>query len=261
MTGFTPPTGECVDRAGDVFVVTENTSESAGVIYEYAHGGTEPIATLNDPNYAFGCSVDPTTGNLAVSGEGVAIYKNATGSPTVYSSSEFGFLYCGYDDAGNLYLTASKSNSGTERFLVRLAIGSGSFEAISFGKKLYADTFFEPSTQWDGTRMTVSTIPEYLNGREQGPEYVYRLNISGSVAKIAGVTRLSSKKSAPAGQNWIQGERIAAAYYYRSFGHVGVWPYPRGGAPRRRISHILARGEIWGVAVSPGTGSSTALAR
>ena len=58
--------GECVDSAGDVFIATSNASYT-GTIFEYAHGGSTPIAELSDPGYPWGCAVDPTTGTLAVS--------------------------------------------------------------------------------------------------------------------------------------------------------------------------------------------------
>ena len=45
LTGFDAPNGECVDKAGDVFVANEDESQ----ILEYAHGGTSPIETLSDP--------------------------------------------------------------------------------------------------------------------------------------------------------------------------------------------------------------------
>ena len=73
LTGFIAPRGECSDSAGDVFIVAySNSSYTASTIYEFAHGGTDPIATLSDPDGAVGCAVDPTTGNLAASGNGVA---------------------------------------------------------------------------------------------------------------------------------------------------------------------------------------------
>ena len=51
VTQFEPPDsalplGMCSDQSGDVFVLAENNPE--GLIYEYAHGGTSPIATLDD---------------------------------------------------------------------------------------------------------------------------------------------------------------------------------------------------------------------
>jgi len=60
-------TGLCVDAQGNVFVPTwQGESGTRGYVYEFAHGGSTPIATLSDPGGAFGCSVDLTTGNLAV---------------------------------------------------------------------------------------------------------------------------------------------------------------------------------------------------
>lgn len=47
MTGFVRPQGECVDNAGDVFTADNGASNIA----DYAHGGTSPIAVLNDPRY------------------------------------------------------------------------------------------------------------------------------------------------------------------------------------------------------------------
>ncbi|MGA9946057.1 MAG: hypothetical protein WBP75_13570, partial [Candidatus Cybelea sp.] len=60
LTGLMP-TGLCVDKKGDVFV--DNSRE----ILEYAHGGTSPIATLDDSgSYPTVCSIDRVTGDLAV---------------------------------------------------------------------------------------------------------------------------------------------------------------------------------------------------
>lgn len=47
LTGFVRPQGECVDNAGDVFTADNGASNIA----DYAHGGTSPIAVLNDPGY------------------------------------------------------------------------------------------------------------------------------------------------------------------------------------------------------------------
>ena len=40
--------GLCVDKQGDVFVPAWTGSPPKGYVYEFTHGGTEPIATLND---------------------------------------------------------------------------------------------------------------------------------------------------------------------------------------------------------------------
>ncbi len=53
LTGFDGPQGECVDKAGNVWIA--NTLKSN--LLEYAHGGTTPIAALRDPGqYPAGCA-------------------------------------------------------------------------------------------------------------------------------------------------------------------------------------------------------------
>jgi hypothetical protein len=47
LTGFEEPYGECTNKAGDVWIVDDETA----TIAEYAHGGTSPIATLSDSGY------------------------------------------------------------------------------------------------------------------------------------------------------------------------------------------------------------------
>src|SRR5579871_2767111 len=62
LTGFLQPNGECVDAKGDIWI----TDWQATTTTEYAHGGTAPIATLYTQSEQTACSVDPTTGDLAV---------------------------------------------------------------------------------------------------------------------------------------------------------------------------------------------------
>ena len=67
LTGFISPFGECTDAAGDVFIVAySDSSKKSSTIYEYAHGGTAPIATLSDPTVAFGCAIDPRPATLRI---------------------------------------------------------------------------------------------------------------------------------------------------------------------------------------------------
>ncbi len=261
LTGFIYPGGECVDSAGDVFITaSSDPSVSSSTIYEYAHGGTTPIATLNDPGVARGCAVDPTTGNLAVANTvddsnpygkygDVAVYAEAQGSPTVYYSSQFYFRFCGYDNQGNLYLSASNGYYGNEAQLVGLASGSSYFEQIDLNTTLYTVSDFSPSVQWDGQHMTVSS-DQYskVQGREE-PVLVYQLSIAGSSGTILGTTELAccSNKGKHTGQSWIQGNTIIAIYFYKARGYISLWPYPGGGMPRKS----LRRGDkLWGVTVS-----------
>ena len=63
LTGFNEPAGEC-SNGKDVWITNFGGSE----IFEYAAGGSSPLATLGDPGFRpLGCSYDPVTGNLAVS--------------------------------------------------------------------------------------------------------------------------------------------------------------------------------------------------
>ena len=247
LTGFAEPFGECTDSAGDVFIVafSNTSSSSSSTIYEYAHGGTSPIATLSDPNVAFGCALDPTTGNLAASGGGVAIYQHATGNPTIYSSG-FAFHYCGYDDKGNLYLSAASDRYGNQAQLIRLASGSSEFEQISVNAKLYAYSLW-PSVQWDGKHITVTSNPD------RKPLLIYRLHISGSSATIVGTTEVSSSKNNYNGQTRIQGDTIVGTgYAKRGNENAFLWRYPAGGAPRSQIKKVgnVRAPEVSGVTVS-----------
>jgi hypothetical protein len=94
--------GGCVDMKGDVYVANYGT----GQLFEYRHGGRNLIRTILPPAGATGCTVDVTTGNLAVAGNGgLAVYKHARGKPTLYTNSSFeAYYYCGYDDQGNLFV-------------------------------------------------------------------------------------------------------------------------------------------------------------
>jgi hypothetical protein len=266
LTGFISPAGECSDSAGDVFITAySNISGNGSTIYEYAHGGTSPVATLSDSGDAWGCAIDPATGNLAAangidptnpygSGNGsVAIYADAQGNPTMYYSSEMSpFGFCGYDDQGNLYLPVSIGPT-PHLGLARLAHGSGSIEAINLNHEIYANNAdaFLPSVQWDGKSMTVSSVPSD-EGHVSGLVSVYRLEITGSDAKVIGTTKLETHNNDHAGQSWIQGKRIFGIYYHRSYGHVAVWRYPRGGNPVDKIGNVPAKSfsTLFGVTIS-----------
>src|SRR5579863_884632 len=61
LAGLYKTHGECADAHGNVFIT--GTSQ----IIEFAHGATTPLKILKDPLYdPQGCSVDPLTGDLAV---------------------------------------------------------------------------------------------------------------------------------------------------------------------------------------------------
>jgi hypothetical protein len=156
VTGLSNPDGVCNDKKGNIWV-DNNTGQS---LAEYKHGGTSPIATLSDPNnYPVGCSVDPTTGDLAASniftfsgGQGsVAVWKNASGSPTLYTDPDFIYVYfCGYDNKGNLFIDGVNSGFGFE--FAELAKGSSSLKTIALSGGTIT---FPGNIRWDGKNVAV----------------------------------------------------------------------------------------------------------
>ncbi len=95
--------------SGNVWIVNPSYLGTSTLV-EYAHGGTAPIATLQDANdnVPQTCAVDPATGNLAVGNmsANVAVYANAQGSPTYYSTNGFvqNVRTLTYDGSGDLYM-------------------------------------------------------------------------------------------------------------------------------------------------------------
>ncbi len=132
ITGFSFPYGQCLDRHGNVYIVDNETAK----IYEYAHGGTTPIATANDDfGYPIGCSVDRNTGNVAVANfngvssgtGGVDVFAGGlNGSQSYYTDASLYHLWPGgYDPNGNLFIQGIDYSGYTE---VRRASG---WDAIS----------------------------------------------------------------------------------------------------------------------------------
>jgi hypothetical protein len=248
--------GLCSDPSGDVFFPTSVFGSYTGVIYEYAHGGTQPIAMLSDPGVPNGCAVDPVTGNLAVANVqdssssnpyvpngDVAIYSGAKGTPTMYySQSVPAFEFCGYDSSGNLYLSSYDAND-KQGVLVRLASGSSNFRVINVNKRIAFGT--PPSVQWDGQYMTISSLEN-----EKSPAYIYRLSISGSSATVIGTVKLSDAREHQAGQIVINGKSVIAM---AGPGHRNFysWKYPDGGMSGKRTKTIILA--PWGLAISHGS--------
>jgi hypothetical protein len=226
LAGFNGPDGECVDSAGNLWIANTLQSE----LLEYAHGGTIPIATLNDSGeYPYGCSVDATTGNLAVTniyGAGspslasgnVVIYAGAKGSPQgpYYDSVMYYMYFCGFDRAGNLFLDG-ESYGGGFRF-AEMMKGSTGFTDITLDKNIG-----QPGgVQWDGSHVAL--------GDQQG-RIIYQLQIAGSGATVVGSTPLNDSKDVA--QFWIAGKTVVGPDAVRK--DVGYWGYPDGGSPTRII--------------------------
>jgi hypothetical protein len=224
--------GLCSDRSGNVFVPSWDSSSSDGVVYEFAHGGSTPTATLSEGKDFFpvGCSVDPTTGNLAVTNsvgpvscyDPIAVFPGAQAPPTLVCP-KYAVAFCGYDDKGDLYIDGRGERN---RFVfAELRKGSSNLEPIALkGHGLQHDD----QVQWDGKHIT---IEEGVSPR------IYALEITGTKAKIIATTTFARAHKAT--QSWIVGRRV-----FLPFGTVqgetklGVWRYPGGGNPLAFKLHV-----------------------
>jgi hypothetical protein len=235
LTGFSDPSSLCSDTHGDIFV----TDFSNQNIVEYAHGGTSPIATLNDSGYGpYACSFDPTTGNLAVAnystyGGGsstgnIAMYANAQGEPTDYADSAmWRYFNCGYDNKGDLFLDGLDDTQHS--VFAELPEGNGTFTNLSV-------PFYNPGPiQWDGQALAVATTPG------MGDSKIYRLQVSGSEVTVEGSTSIKwGKHKVSVNGFWIGGHRVVGTL---NSGHTGFWRYPTGGRLTKRLPYYSdARG-------------------
>lgn len=239
LTGFDSPQGLCTDKNGDLFVVTSQQ------ILVYAHGGTTPIKTLDDTgNAPHGCAVDPTTGNLAVSGglyqnteANIAIYNDASGSPTVYKDGFVSqFVYCTYDDAGNVF-----TNGGP---MTELPSGSSSFVGITVNQPFNQGY---PALQWDGDYIAIQNP----SVSKHGPTTILQVSVSGTTGTVVKTISLSSPKNKNnylEAQFWVQVETIVNPEAQN--GNVGLWHYPTGGKPYGTVKVQPSMGTLRGLAVS-----------
>lgn len=219
LSGFGAPRGLCSNRNGDVFVTSDYD------VYEYPHGRAKPIAILAD-EYPNGCSVDPTTGNLAVVNEHtVAVFRRKPtdrwGIPRTYTPGG-DLVYCAYDGSGNLFVDAYRSGSW---ILLELPKGGKSFETITLDQSIGQ----AGNIQWDGT---------YLALADEDTSTIYQFEISGSTATEAGSTQL--KGAGEIGQFWIAGKTLVGPDEENE--DLGFWSYPAGGSAKKTISLSIPYG-------------------
>lgn len=236
LTGFNVPQGECVDAGGNVWV----TNQSDNDILEYANGGTKRIATLKDSGeYPDSCSVDPKTGDLAVTngfsssgGGSIGIYAGAKGSPHKHTDShmtEYSFVT--YDDKGNLWVDGVGSNG--QFALAELPKGKTTFKNITLKRVKYPGAL-----AWDGTQLAVGDADPFKHGL-----LIYRL----AGVKVVAHTQLDDSCGA-LGDFTISGSSIVALD--ASCRSASIFDYPAGGSPTAGIK-LSRHGAAVGVVVSP----------
>jgi len=231
LTGFSAPHGECVDAAGDVFI----TNTNAASVLEYAHGGSSPIATIQDPNQSpAGCSIDPTTGTLAVTSVGgtqgsspgnVAVYKNAKGAPKIYSNASFySYVKCTFDATGNLFVDGT-AHTGNFEF-AELPAGGKTLGTVTLSQSIQ----IAGAVQWDGKHVAV----EDQGVASQGST-IYRFAISAGNGRKVGTASLGG--STDVIQPWINGMTVVGG---DATGAIFYWHYPAGGAAYKTMPGVAA---------------------
>lgn len=212
ITGINSAQGECTSKKshGNWWVVATGSNQ----VFEFAHGGTTPIATINiSAGVPASCAVDPKTLNLAVTminNDNVVVYAGGSGSGTPYAAP-FQPFFSSYDAKGNLFVDGSGQTP-----LAELPKGGNGFIPISANQTI----IFSGGVQWDG---------RYLAVGDQETSDVYRFSVSGSNATLVGTTALNGGS---AGGFWIQKKRLIAS----QSGDVDVWKYPAGGSPIKQIA-------------------------
>jgi hypothetical protein len=175
-----------------------------------------PVKTLS-VNYSFptSCAMN-SSGDLAVgiydNGD-VVIFKNASGSPAVYTTALDEEFFDGYDPSGDLFADGFVGYR-SDFALVELPKGSTKFETIKTSNQVN----FPGSVQWDGTYLTVF---------DQTANALYQYTVSGTKATLKGTVSLSG--SSDCAQTWI----VKGLLYCGDAGNNGgeVFKYPAGGSP------------------------------
>jgi hypothetical protein len=235
ISGIGPVWGMCADTSGNVWVVTLDDT-----VYEFAHGGTSPIAQVTVPNtwLATGCAVDPTTGDLAVinydgpNGSSVDVWSSYQGSPKVYSTAFFPWAVT-YDGSGDLFADGSNNSTSNVFRLAELATGQSGFQAIQLDK--VAD--WPGGLQWDGKHLVLGTGGRSLTQR------TYQIAVSGSSATVVRTLHFAHMAKQP-WMSWIHGDTIISDEGAHQGFQLAFWHYPQHGKPYEVLAGYGGRGVV-----------------
>lgn len=185
LTGFNNPAGQCVDKAGDVWIA----NAGAQSLVEFAHGAVKPARTLHTYGYPVGCSVAPNGDVAAASNAGptaksstIAIWAAHSASPATYSNADCGTLSApGYDDRNNLYVECEIADL---TYIYEIPAGGGRLRKVQFNQTI----FYPSGVMWDGKFLTLADQNADFHGRSA--IYRARESASGGLA-VAGATLLN----------------------------------------------------------------------
>jgi len=250
LTDFTQPKGACADSTGSVYVADYQRN----AIYEYAHGGKKPIATLDDSPYTpYACAASPPNRNLAVANlpsngyyktGNVAIFLHGTGKPSILhlpnGNQPFG---CAYDDRGDLLIAAriKYSSFWYDKFYYLPRDAQKLIPMQLPGLNYYSVANLIEGVAWDGEYWVVGPIYQEL--------YLYTISVKASQAGeielsgndiSAGPVAIYRKSLKSRGTQIVAGVGASAVYY---------WSYPTGDYVNQITKYL---DDPFGVAISLG---------
>jgi hypothetical protein len=245
LTGLYQPFGLCSDSHGNVWVVGWGKNQ----LVEYGHGSIKPLRALHLSGWdlsLIACSVDPTTGNLAVTNYGpknwyhgnVFVFPNGSGKPKSYDVEGVWFYYgCSYDDKGNLWIDGWNAYLNYNVSLGLLPKGSNKLKAISLNPAM--------SPPMIGG---IQSVGPYLVLGDW--DWVVEVAVKGAFATIVGYTPLT--QHFPLGlfevTNLGGKQRIIAPDMAGHPNAVQYWDFPAGGSPTHTITQGL--NGTYGVTIS-----------
>ena len=230
--------GACSDSSGNVYLVGNSVSE-------YSHGATKPSRTLSLSSPPYSCSVDPVTGDVAVTlpeVDEVAVFPSASGTPTIYDPQVLDAQWCGYDDAGNLFVDGY---APSQIALAELPANGNAFLALTVNNPY--SVAYPRQVQWDGHHMTVEATVESHPSKVLG---ILQLSISGSQADVISESRFNTRHAALS--SWIHNNRlIVPVADHGAIPNIGIWVYPKGGNAKKVVKKPAgATASFTGVTVS-----------
>jgi hypothetical protein len=257
MDGIDVPAGNCSDSSGNVWS-TQNTGRS---VVEYAHGGKIAKNNFNTSGFAIGCSVDPTTGDLAVAnfsvGTGsqgyndgdVVIFPKGSNKPQTYTpfNEHYALYPPAYDSKGNLFLEGYNQTTLAKQ-LLELPKGSSEFTSISLPVSIVY-----PAGVIVDNGYVDALDQEYQNTYTTG---LYELAISGSTAQLVNTYTYSDncygnntdiiqgviyEKQLVGGNQWCWHSNIYMLEFWKATG---------GGPVKEDLTKFSTLTEPYGTAVS-----------
>jgi hypothetical protein len=244
ITGYGYISSVCSDASGDVWA--PNLRHRRWYVDKFARGGTREIDELRAPRFSslVACTVDPSSGDLAVVGANVdggsdaLIWSGArSGKPAMYPLP-FCTVAAAYDNADNLFITGWGCGSDFNVYLGELAKGSGPVALIDLDKRMGP----LGGVQWDGSYVVIATVRAHA--------LLYRVQVTGTTGKVVGTVKPQGFDMCcfftPNGL-FVLHDRAAIGMAGKNGERVWDWPYPAGGKPLRSIARLKG---INGIALS-----------